>query len=185
MGEHGHPEDAVQIAAAWPNQIEAGPFKVGFAPISHSIPESAGLVIDTPDGRVVHSGDFKLDPTPVVGEAYDPNMWAEIAQSGVKALVCDSTNVFSPHAGRSEITVGPEIEKLLRGAPGMVVATTFASNVARVKTLAEAGVAAGRSICLLGRAMRRMIEASVEVGVLKDFPKTVPPEDANIYRAKI
>ncbi len=178
MQEHGHPEDAVTIVAAWPEQVEAGPFRVGFAPISHSIPESAGLVIDCPDGRVVHSGDFKLDQTPIVGEPYDPEMWADIAAPGVKALVCDSTNVFSQHAGRSEASVGPEIEKLLAEASGMVVATTFASNVARLKTLAEAGVAAGRSICLLGRAMRRMIEASVEEGVLRDFPATVSPEDA-------
>ena len=178
MQEHGHPEDAVTIVAAWPEQVEAGPFRVGFAPISHSIPESAGLVIDCPDGRVVHSGDFKLDQTPIVGEPYDPEMWADIAAPGVKALVCDSTNVFSQHAGRSEASVGPEIEKLLAEASGMVVATTFASNVARLKTLAEAGVAAGRSICLLGRAMRRMIEASVEEGVLRDFPSTVSPEDA-------
>jgi ribonuclease J len=93
-------------------------------------------------------------------------------------LVCDSTNVFSPQAGRSEVTVGPEIEKLIAAQPGMVVATTFASNVARVKTLAEAGARAGRSIVLLGRAMRRMIEASIETGVLTDFPNVVQPEDA-------
>ena len=86
--------------------------------------------------------------------------------------------MFSRNPGQSEASVGPEIEKLVSGAKGMVVATTFASNVARVKTLAEAGDRAGRSICLLGRAMRRMIEASIETGVLKGFPKVVSPEDA-------
>ncbi|RZW06469.1 MAG: ribonuclease J, partial [Rhodobacteraceae bacterium] len=96
----------------------------------------------------------------------------------VKALVCDSTNVFSPHPGRSEASLGPAITELVKDATGMFVATTFASNVARVKTLAEAGQAAGRSICLLGRAMRRMIEASVETGVLTDFPTTATPEEA-------
>ena len=179
MDEYGHPDEAVRVAAAWPEQVQAGPFKVGFLPMSHSIPESAALVIDTPDGRVIHSGDFKLDPTPIVGEPFDPDLWGEVSKDGVKALICDSTNVFSPHPGRSEASLGPEIEKLVEGhRTGMVVATTFASNVARVKTLAEAGVAAGRSIVLLGRAMRRMIEAAVETGVLRDFPSTVSPEDA-------
>ena len=187
MDEHGHPEDAVRVVAGWPDQVEAGPFKVGFLPMSHSIPESAALVIDSPDGRVIHSGDFKLDPTPVVGEPFDPDLWADVSKAGVKALICDSTNVFSPHPGRSELSVGPEIEKLVRGhGTGMVVATTFASNVARVKTLAEAGHAAGRSIVLLGRAMRRMIEAAVETGVLTDFPTVVSPEDAkNIPRENL
>ncbi|MFK7751989.1 MAG: ribonuclease J [Sedimentitalea sp.] len=178
MDEHGHPGDAVITASIWPQQIEAGPFKVGFLPISHSIPESASLVIDSGGGRVIHSGDFKLDATPIVGEAFDPRLWGDVCREGVRALVCDSTNVFSREPGKSEASVGPEIEKLVAGASGMVVATTFASNVARVKTLAEAGQRAGRSIVLLGRAMRRMIEAAVETGVLTDFPGVVSPEQA-------
>ena len=187
IGEYGYPDDAVTVVSGWPEQIQAGPFKVGFLPMSHSIPESAALVIDTPDGRVIHSGDFKLDKTPLVGEPYDPDLWAEVSKDGVKALVCDSTNIFSPHPGRSEATLGPEIEKLVRAHDtGIVVATTFASNVARVKTLAEAGERAGRSIVLLGRAMRRMIEASVETGVLKDFPSTISAEDArNVPRENL
>ncbi len=178
MEEHGHPEDAVQTVSAWPEQISVGPFTVGFLPVSHSIPESAALVIDTPEGRIVHSGDFKLDANPVVGEPFDPDLWAEVVKPGVKALVCDSTNVFSPHDGRSESEVGPEITKLVENASGMVVATTFASNVARVKTLAEAGQKAGRSVVLLGRAMRRMIEAATETGILSDFPKVISAEEA-------
>ncbi len=178
MEEHGYSEETVQTVSAWPETVTAGPFKVGFLPISHSIPESSSLVIDSPAGRVIHSGDFKLDETPLVGEPFDENLWAEVSKGGVKALVCDSTNVFSQHAGRSEASVGPEITKLVQSATGMVVATTFASNVARVKTLADAGVRAGRSIVLMGRAMRRMIEASVETGVLADFPSVVSPEDA-------
>ena len=175
------------VAAAWPDQVEAGPFKVGFLPMSHSIPESAALIIDSPAGRVIHSGDFKLDETPLVGEPFDPELWAEVSKGGVKAFVCDSTNIFSPNPGRSEATVGPEIETLIRGhTTGIVVATTFASNVARVKTLAEAGERAGRSVVLLGRAMRRMIEASLETGVLTDFPTTVSVEDArNIPRENL
>lgn len=178
MGEHGHPPDSVRTVSAWPEQVKAGPFTVSFLPISHSIPESASLVIDTPKGRLIHSGDFKLDATPMVGEAFDPDLWADVCKGGVRALICDSTNVFSPNPGRSEKDVGPAIEQLVSDAAGMVVATTFASNVARVKTLAEAGQRAGRSIVLLGRAMQRMVEASMETGVLTDFPATISSEEA-------
>jgi len=178
MEEHGFGEDTVKTVSAWPEQVTAGPFKVSFLPISHSIPESASLVIDSPEGRVIHSGDFKLDETPLVGEPFDPELWADVCKDGVKAFICDSTNVFSQNPGRSEATLGPDITKLVQNASGMVIATTFASNVARVKTLADAGARAGRSIVLMGRAMRRMIEASIETGVLTDFPKVVSPEDA-------
>ena len=178
MDEFGHSEKAITTASKWPDTIQAGPFEVGFLPISHSIPESSALVIDTPEGRLIHSGDFKLDETPVVGEPFDAELWAEVAKSGVKALICDSTNVFSTHEGRSEASLAQDIEELISNAPNMVVATTFASNVARVKTLADAGVRAGRSICLMGRAMRRMIEAALETGVLTDFPTVVSSEDA-------
>ena len=178
MDEFGHSEKAITTATKWPDTIQAGPFEVGFLPISHSIPESSALVIDTPEGRLIHSGDFKLDETPVVGEPFDAKLWGEVAKSGVKALICDSTNVFSNHEGRSEASLAQDIEELISNAPNMVVATTFASNVARVKTLADAGVRAGRSICLMGRAMRRMIEAAIETGVLTDFPMVVSSEDA-------
>lgn len=186
MDERGHPEDAVRTASSWPEQVTAGPFTVGFLPISHSIPESSALVIDTPAGRVVHSGDFKLDPAPVVGEAYNPDLWQSVCGAGIQALVCDSTNVFSLHPGRSESEIGPAIETLISGAEGMVVATTFASNVARLKTLAEAAERAGRSVVLLGRAMQRMIQAAVETGVLGGFPSLVSPEDAvNVPRENL
>ena len=168
----------LNVVTAYPEEIACGPFRVSFLPVSHSIPESSALIIDTPAGRLIHSGDFKLDPSPGVGEPWDPALWSKVAEDGVLALMCDSTNVHSPNPGRSESGLGPAITDLVADAKGMVVATTFASNVARVKTLAEAGTAAGRSICLLGRAMRRMIEASIESGVLSDFPKVVSPEDA-------
>ncbi|MBU2961529.1 ribonuclease J [Citreicella sp. C3M06] len=178
LAEYGLGEETVKTCSPWPETTKVGPFEVGFLPISHSIPESSGLVIDTPQGRVIHSGDFKLDTNPIVGEAFDPELWAEVASKGVKALVCDSTNVFSPNPGRSESELGDNITALVASAPQMMVATTFASNVARVKTLAEAGVRAGRSVCLLGRAMRRMVEAAIETGVLTDFPKVIQVEDA-------
>ncbi|SLN41494.1 ribonuclease J [Roseisalinus antarcticus] len=177
LDEYGIGADAVITAPIWPEKIELGPFSVAFVPVSHSIPESAGLAIDTPAGRVVHTGDFKIDETPVVGDPFDAELWADVARGGVKALVCDSTNVFSRHPGRSENTLGPDIEALMAEKTGMVVATTFASNIARLKTLATAAERAGRSVCLLGRAMRRMTEAAVETGLLSDFPKTIAPED--------
>ncbi|HBM67465.1 MAG TPA: MBL fold hydrolase, partial [Rhodobacteraceae bacterium] len=186
MVERGHPQRVVSTIEAWPENVEKGPFKVGFLPISHSIPESSGLVIDTPQGRLLHTGDFKLDETPLVGEAFDPQLWADVARPGVKALICDSTNVFSGHEGRSEANLGANIDALVESAERMVVATTFASNIARVKTLAQAGTRAGRSICLMGRAMRRMVETALEAGVLNDFPTVVSPEDAqNIPRENL
>src|SRR5690606_23202955 len=155
------------IVAARPDRVQAGPFTVQFVPVSHSIPESAALVIDSPAGRVVHSGDFKLDGTPVVGEAFDPALWHEVAsEAPVRALMCDSTNVSSLHPGRSEAMLAEPLREFVAAQDQMVVATTFASNVARLKTLAEAGVAAGRKVCLLGRAMRKMTQAARETGVL-------------------
>ena len=179
LEENGHPGKTITIVAPRPEVIEAGPFKVQFVPVAHSIPESAALIIDTPAGRIVHTGDFKLDETPLVGEGWSPETFRQIAaEMPVKALMCDSTNVFSLHAGRSESTLREPIRELIAGAKGMVVATTFASNVARLRTLAEAAKAAGRSICLLGRAMKKMVSAAEEAGVLIDFPRTLSPEEA-------
>ncbi len=178
LDEHGHPESVVKVVEPYPHVITCGPFKVSYLPISHSIPESAGLLIDSPDGRVLHSGDFKIDETPVVGDPWDQALWEEVSKDGVKALVCDSTNVFSDAPGRSEASIGPTITELMQDATGMVVATTFASNIARLKTLAVAAKSAGRSVCLLGRAMRRMVEAATEEAILDGFPGTVSPEDA-------
>jgi len=178
LEERGQSADAVSVVKPFPETIEAGPFKVSFVPVSHSIPESAGLLIETPAGRLLHTGDFKLDTEPGVGEAWDPELWRAVSEGGIKALFCDSTNVFNAHPGRSEATLTESIRKLVAGAEGMVVATTFASNVARVKTLAEAGIAAGRSVVLLGRAMRRMVQAAEETGVLGGVPPTVTPEQA-------
>ena len=177
MEEHGRDLDAIVEMAPFPETVEVGPFSVSFLPISHSIPESAALVIDTPAGRIVHTGDFKLDKSPLVGEAFDPDLWKSVAKGGIKALVCDSTNIFSPEAGRSESTLVGPIADLIRPRKGLVVATTFASNVARLKTLAQAGVDAGRSVVVMGRAMKRMIAVAQATGVLTDFPPTVPQED--------
>lgn len=176
--EHGHPTDQIRIVGARPETVQVGPFAVQFVPISHSIPETSVMILDTPGGRVVHAADFKLDRDPVVGEAFDPDLYNAIGDEGVKALICDSTNVFVGHPGRSEGTLAEPITELVRNAKGMVVATTFASNVARVKTLALAAQAAGRSVCLLGRAMQRMVRNAQETGVLKGFPPTISAEEA-------
>lgn len=171
------PEQVITVGKA-PEALELGPFRVQFFPVAHSLPEASGVVIDTPAGRVVHSGDFKADRTPGVGEAHDPELLAQIGRSGVKALLCDSTNVMNKHAGRSEATLTDPIGQLMRDARGMVVATTFASNVARLKTLAVAAHEVGRSVCLMGRAMLRMTQVATEAGILKDFPPTISPEAA-------
>ncbi|WGI23410.1 ribonuclease J [Amylibacter sp. IMCC11727] len=179
MEDHGQDIDRIEVMEAWPEQVTLGDFKVGFMPVSHSIPEASGLVIDSPAGRVVHTGDFKLDPDPIVGEAYNPALYREIAKDGVQALVCDSTNVFSKHAGKSESGLRPHIANMMKDASGMVVATTFASNVARLKTLAQAAVDSGRSVVVLGRSMKKMLGYANFAGLIDDFPPIVDVEDAH------
>jgi len=178
LAEHGLPDSVVTVVEPYPQVIECGPLKISYVPISHSIPESAGLVIDTPVGRLIHSGDFKIDETPVVGDPFNRPLWEEVSKDGVKALICDSTNVFSPLPGRSENTIGDAIAEMMSNATGTVVATTFASNIARLKTLALAAKKANRSVVLLGRSMQRMVEAATQVGILSGFPPIVFPEDA-------
>jgi len=178
MVEAGQPADAVQVVGKAPEAVELGPFTVSFLPVSHSLPEASALVIETPAGRVLHTGDFKLDLAPGVGEPFDESQFEALGQKGVKAMVCDSTNIFSLHPGRSESSLPPAITDLVKSAPGMVVATTFASNVARVRTLAKAARAAGRSVVLLGRAMQSMVRTATEAKLLHDFPPTVSAEDA-------
>lgn len=178
MTEAGQPLDVITTVGAAPEWIEVGPFRLQFMPVSHSLPEASALLIETPAGRVLHTGDFKLDIAPGVGEPFDEAAFARLGEDGVRAMVCDSTNVFSLHPGRSESSLRPNIEALIRSAPGAVVATTFASNVARLRTLAQAGRAAGRSVCLLGRAMQTMVRTATEAGLLHDFPPTISPEQA-------
>lgn len=178
MTDAGQDPEHVKTVEKLPEELELGPFRVQFFPVAHSLPEASGLIIDTPAGRVVHSGDFKSDLTPGVGEAHDPTLLGEIGRSRVKVLLCDSTNVMNPDPGRSEATLIEPITELLREAKGMVVATTFASNVARLKTLALAAQDAGRSVCLMGRAMLRMTQVATDAGILRDMPSTISPEAA-------
>ena len=145
LEEAGLDTAILHVTGAWPETVTAGPFKVGFLPISHSIPESAGLVIDTPAGRVVHTGDFKLDRTPGVGEALDRGALGLASPrpgcgrwSAIRPMSCQPR----PAAPRPRSPA--TLEALIASAPGMMAATTFASNVARLKTLAEAATRAGR-----------------------------------------
>jgi ribonuclease J len=159
-------------------RVGAGPFEVEWFPVTHSIPESSCLAIRTASGLVVHSGDFKLDPEPLLGAPIDMGVFERLGAEGVLALACDSTNVFLEGAAGSEAEIVGNLERVIAEAPRAVAATTFASNVARLRTLAYAARAAGRSIVVAGRAMRRMIEISVQTGQLTDFPATVPEEQA-------
>ncbi|MFO1106809.1 MAG: ribonuclease J [Amaricoccus sp.] len=178
MERAGQDSGQVRQVLPWPHTVTAGPFTVGFVPVSHSIPESSSLVIDTPAGRILHSADFKTDPTPVVGDPFDSEYFRAIGDAGVKVLTCDSTNIFSEHPGRSEATLTEPIRALMQEAEGMVVATTFASNVARLKTLAEAGHAAGRHVVVLGRAMNTMLKTARTAEVLDNFPPVMDVIDA-------
>ncbi len=179
MERAGQPTDAVRQVDALPHVVHAGPFTVGFLPISHSIPESSALVIDTPAGRIFHSADFKADPTPLVGEPFDAEALRAIGDRGVKVLACDSTNVFSTHPGRSEASLIGPLGALMEAAEGLVVATTFASNVARLRTLARAAHDAGRQVIVLGRAMNTMLKTAHAAEVLDDFPPVLDPLDAD------
>ncbi|MEM1346081.1 MAG: ribonuclease J [Pseudomonadota bacterium] len=165
-------------------RVRAGQFEVEFLPITHSIPEASMLAIRTPHGTVVHSGDFKLDPDPQLGDPYDLTRLEAVGREGVLALACDSTNVFLDGAAGSEAEIVDNLRRIISEAPGAVAATSFASNVARLYTLAKAASEAGRSVVVAGRAMRRMIEVAVETGQLDDFPTVVPDDRADAIPAE-
>ena len=174
----GITETKISVVNAYPEEVNVGPFKVSFLPTSHSIPEASNLVIDTPIGRIIHTGDFKIDKTPVLGDPFNERLLSDVTKSGVLALVCDSTNVFSENPGRSELSLKGELIKLIKNQNGIVVATTFASNIARLLTLARCAHSSGRSILVLGRAMHTMISAAISVGILKDFPPIISTKQA-------
>ena len=168
----------IKSVSPYPKMIKVPPFNVSFVNISHSIPEASGLIIETPSARIFHSGDFKIDNSPIIGNPFNSSLLNEIGKKGVTALVCDSTNVFNEHKGRSESELFSNFVKLFSKVKGIVVATTFASNLARLKTLALAAKKTDRSLVVLGRAMNNMINFGKESGLLKDFPDLVSPRDA-------
>jgi len=183
MTEEGHSPKAVKTCA-WETPVTAGPFTVEFLRVTHSTPEAAALAIRTKAGLVVHTGDFKLDADPVLGPPASLARFEALGREGVLAMACDSTNVFNTGATISEGALRPALEAAIRGCEGAVAATSFASNVVRLKTLAEAAVACDRSIVVAGRAMRRMIEAAVATGVVSDFPGVVSDEQARDLPAR-
>ncbi|MEO7277268.1 MAG: ribonuclease J [Sphingomicrobium sp.] len=158
--------------------IELGPFRVTFVALSHSIPEGNGVLIETPFGNVFHTGDWKIDETPVLGPAPDTDVLSAIGDQGVLALVCDSTNVFQDQASGSEESVHPGLLAAVTAAPGRVMVTTFASNAARLQTLGRVAVEAGRQLCVAGRSLDRILRVAQATGYLKDFPPAISFDEA-------
>lgn len=157
-----------------PDSFALGPFDISYVPLAHSIAEAHALLIVTPHGRVFHSGDWKLDEEPIIGDPTTEEELCEIGDEGILALVCDSTNVFNEHASGSEGTVHRNlIEEVRRWAGRRVLVTTFASNVARLHSLGEVAKATGRQICVAGRSLDRIIEVAQDNGYLLDFPDPV------------
>ena len=159
-------------------KVEAGPFNVRYITLTHSIPEPNALAIDTPLGMILHTGDWKIDPAPMVGEETDIAALTKLGDEGVLAMVCDSTNVFVDGESGSEGTVRKNLTALIGSLKGRVAVTTFASNVARVATVIEAARKAGRSVCLVGRSMHKITDAAVATGVIKNLPDLVTEENA-------
>ncbi len=159
-------------------RFDLGPFDIEFVTLTHSIPEPNALAIRTPLGTVMHTGDWKIDPGPVIGETLDSKRLAEIGEEGVRAIVCDSTNVFTPGEAGSEADVATSLTDLIGGLDGRVVVTTFASNVARLESIIRAAEANGRHVVLAGRSMFRVIAAARDTGHLKNLPPFVEAADA-------
>lgn len=150
--------------------IDHGPFRFMLIPVTHSVPEASAVVLDTPEGIVVHSGDFKLDPTPIDGRPTDLPAFAALGRRGVRLLLSDSTNAEKEGFEPSESSVGPPIANVVRDAPGRVIAACFSSHMHRVQQIANAGVAAGRKIAFFGRSMHRNTTIATDLGVL-DIPE--------------
>jgi ribonuclease J len=158
--------------------VDLAPFRVRFVPLAHSIPEGNALLIETPYGRVFHTGDWKVDEAPQIGTASTAEELSAIGDDGVLALVCDSTNVFNDSASGSESSVREGLDGVVRGAPGRVVVTTFASNAARLQTLGQVAQDTGRKLCVAGRSLDRIVRVARSVGYLADFPATIGFEEA-------
>jgi ribonuclease J len=151
--------------------VAIGPFDVEFIAVAHSIPESSALAIRTPLGTILHSGDWKIDAAPGIGKPTDARRLAAIGAEGVLALVSDSTNILREGVSPSEVDVGKTLRDIVGNASGRVVVTTFASNVARIRAVAEAAMAAKRTVMLVGRAMERVVAVARECGYLNGIPE--------------
>jgi ribonuclease J len=169
MGEPGAPQIPLHIAVPGA-RYEFGPFEVEYIPVAHSIPESCALAIRSPAGLVVHTGDWKLDPAPTLGWSTDEAQFRALGDEGVLALICDSTNILREGESYGEAVVAKVLNEIILNAPARVAVTTFASNIARIKAVAHAALAAGREVVVVGRAMERAIDVARELGYLDGIP---------------
>ncbi len=175
LAEAGLTEDVELIVIEEDHgQFTIGPFTITYIPLAHSIAEGNALLIETPHGRVFHTGDWKLDDDPIVGTPTTEEELITIGREGVLALVCDSTNVFNPLPSGSEGAVHRGLlEEVQRRGGKRVLVTTFASNVARLQTLGDVAMETGRQLCVAGRSLDRIIEVAQDNGYLADFPQPI------------
>lgn len=167
-------------------RFRAGPFDVSYVTLTHSIPEPCGIILRTPAGSVFHTGDWKIDPDPVLGDRMDTTAIKQSGDSGLLAMVCDSTNVLSAGESGSESGVFSALTELISSRKGCVVVAAFASNVARVTSICRAAAKAGRRICLLGRSMLRTVESARNTGIFPaDIAFMEPEEASRIKREKV
>jgi ribonuclease J len=169
------------------DRFSLGPFGVRYVPLAHSIAEGNALLIDTPYGRIFHTGDWKLDDEPLIGTPATAAELTAMGDEGVLALVCDSTNVFNPNASGSEGAVRSALmEEVKRHHGKRVLVTTFASNVARLQTLGEVARASNRKLCVAGRSLDRIIRTGKACGYLKGFPEIIDFDTAmNLPRGEV
>ncbi|WP_428481780.1 ribonuclease J [Pyruvatibacter mobilis] len=178
LAEHGLLNDVPLHEIPLGGELQLGPFDLQFVTLTHSIPEPNAIAIRTPLGNVMHTGDWKIDDEPIVGEVTDAATLKAFGDEGVRAIVCDSTNVLSPGRSGSEADVRKNLTALIGTLKGRVAVTTFASNLARLQTIMEAAAANDRSTVLVGRSMHRVTAAARETGYLKNVPTPVAEEDA-------
>lgn len=159
-------------------RVSLGPFDLRYITLTHSIVEPNALEIITPLGTIFHTGDWKIDPDPLIGEPTDEEALRSLGEEGVLAMICDSTNVFNEHESGSEATVRDSLCEVMADRPGRVAVTAFASNIARIGSIAEAGRSCGREVVLVGRSMIRNVEVARANGYLRDLPTLVSEEEA-------
>lgn len=164
--------------------ISLGPFELELITLTHSIPEPNGLAIRTPLGAVLHTGDWKIDPDPLLGGVTDEDAIRRLGDEGVLAMVCDSTNVFVDGSAGSEADVRVALTELIGGLKGKVAVCCFASNVARMDSVIRAAEAAGRRVCLAGRSMHRMSSAAKTVGLMADIKPFLTESEASYFPAE-
>lgn len=170
LGEAGL-KGRVEVNEVKPGEeFKLGPFTLEMIPLAHSIPEMQAIAVATKQGTVIHTGDWKLDPEPLVGPLSDEETFTKYGDKGVLAMVCDSTNVLSEGSSGSESMVRTHLQKVIKECKERAIVTTFASNIARLETIIYAGMAAGRQIGLAGKSLWRVTEAARECGYLKDVP---------------